>query len=209
MIITDKLASYAAAKRELLPGVEHRQHPAAVGVLGEDQREPTARAGHSRVGRDRVVQWRGTCSQLAQVTVREKGVVGSTQTSLSSACHKDSTSRLRSLALAGSSSECKMRLPPVASTNSISVSVRMPMLVCGFMMGIGLFLLVIRSMCAGMSSSAHAPVCLSSPTACETAHGSTHSGAHVCQEEMSSGQSTPCLGMLVVPEALQMRSSQL
>lgn len=26
MIITDKLASYGAAKRELLPNVEHRQH---------------------------------------------------------------------------------------------------------------------------------------------------------------------------------------
>jgi putative transposase len=26
VIITDKLASYAAAKREILPGVEHRQH---------------------------------------------------------------------------------------------------------------------------------------------------------------------------------------
>src|SRR4030095_970293 len=26
VIITDKLASYGAAKREILPGVEHRQH---------------------------------------------------------------------------------------------------------------------------------------------------------------------------------------
>jgi putative transposase len=26
VMITDKLASYAAAKRALLPGVEHRQH---------------------------------------------------------------------------------------------------------------------------------------------------------------------------------------
>src|SRR5258708_15741802 len=27
VIITDKLKSYSAAKREILPGVEHRQHP--------------------------------------------------------------------------------------------------------------------------------------------------------------------------------------
>jgi putative transposase len=27
VIITDKLKSYGAAKREFLPGVEHRQHP--------------------------------------------------------------------------------------------------------------------------------------------------------------------------------------
>jgi len=27
VIITDKLKSYGAAKREILPGVEHRQHP--------------------------------------------------------------------------------------------------------------------------------------------------------------------------------------
>ena len=26
MLVTDKLKSYAAAKREIMPGVEHRQH---------------------------------------------------------------------------------------------------------------------------------------------------------------------------------------
>ncbi len=26
MLITDKLKSYATAKREIMPGVEHRQH---------------------------------------------------------------------------------------------------------------------------------------------------------------------------------------
>jgi putative transposase len=29
VMITDKLKSYGAAKREILPGVEHRQHPRA------------------------------------------------------------------------------------------------------------------------------------------------------------------------------------
>ena len=83
------------------------------------------------------------------------------------------------------------------------------MVVCGFMMGSRLFLLLIRSMYVGIGPSARDPWYLSPPTACEIAHGSTHPGARGCRGKMSNGQSTSVLGMLVVPQALQMRSSQL
>jgi putative transposase len=40
VIITDKLKSYAAAKRELLPGVEHRQHK-GLNNRAENSHQPT------------------------------------------------------------------------------------------------------------------------------------------------------------------------
>src|SRR5205085_11476777 len=40
VIITDKLKSYAAAKREILPGVEHRQHK-RVNNRAENSHQPT------------------------------------------------------------------------------------------------------------------------------------------------------------------------
>src|SRR6266700_4710033 len=40
VIITDKLKSYGAAKRELLPGVEHRQHK-GLNNLAENSHQPT------------------------------------------------------------------------------------------------------------------------------------------------------------------------
>jgi putative transposase len=39
LLITDKLKSYTAAKREIIPGVEHRQHKG----LTTGQRIPTSR----------------------------------------------------------------------------------------------------------------------------------------------------------------------
>ncbi|GHO63824.1 hypothetical protein KSC_027160 [Ktedonobacter sp. SOSP1-52] len=40
VIITDKLASYAAAKREIMPGVEHRQHK-GLNNRAENSHQPT------------------------------------------------------------------------------------------------------------------------------------------------------------------------
>jgi putative transposase len=40
VIITDKLKSYAAAKREILPGVEHRQHK-GLNNRAENSHQPT------------------------------------------------------------------------------------------------------------------------------------------------------------------------
>jgi putative transposase len=40
--ITDKLASYGAAKREVMPGIEHRQHK-GLNNLAENSHQPTRR----------------------------------------------------------------------------------------------------------------------------------------------------------------------
>jgi putative transposase len=42
VLITDKLKSYAAAKREIMPGVEHRQHK-GLNNRAENSRQPTRR----------------------------------------------------------------------------------------------------------------------------------------------------------------------
>ena len=47
VMITDKLASYGAAKREIMPGVEHRQHQGFEQSSGEQpSADPTTRAHH-------------------------------------------------------------------------------------------------------------------------------------------------------------------
>jgi putative transposase len=40
VLITDKLKSYAAAKREIMPGVEHRQHKGS-NNRAENSHQPT------------------------------------------------------------------------------------------------------------------------------------------------------------------------
>ena len=47
VIITDKLASYGAAQRELLPGVEHRQHK-RLNHRAENSHQPTRQRGRTR-----------------------------------------------------------------------------------------------------------------------------------------------------------------
>ena len=42
VLITDKLKSYAAAKREIMPGVEHRQHK-GLNNWAENSHQPTRR----------------------------------------------------------------------------------------------------------------------------------------------------------------------
>ena len=42
VMITDKLASYGAAKREIMPGVEHRQHK-GLNNRAENSHQPTRR----------------------------------------------------------------------------------------------------------------------------------------------------------------------
>ena len=42
MLITDKLASYRAAKREVMPGVEHRRHK-GLNNRAENSHQPTRR----------------------------------------------------------------------------------------------------------------------------------------------------------------------
>jgi putative transposase len=42
VLITDKLKSYAAAKREIMPGVEHRQHN-GLNNRAENSHQPTRR----------------------------------------------------------------------------------------------------------------------------------------------------------------------
>ena len=42
MLITDKLASYGAAKKEIMPGVEHRRHK-GINNRAENSHQPTAR----------------------------------------------------------------------------------------------------------------------------------------------------------------------
>jgi putative transposase len=49
VIITDKLARYGAAKREMLPGVEHRQHR-YLNNRAENSHQPT-RQRERRMGR--------------------------------------------------------------------------------------------------------------------------------------------------------------
>ncbi len=44
VMITDKLASYGAAKREIMPGVEHRQHR-GLNTRAENSHQPTRRRG--------------------------------------------------------------------------------------------------------------------------------------------------------------------
>jgi putative transposase len=47
VMITDKLASYGAAKREIMPGVEHRQHRGLKQSRGEfPSADPPARTHH-------------------------------------------------------------------------------------------------------------------------------------------------------------------
>jgi putative transposase len=47
VIVTDKLKSYGAAKRELLPGVEHRQHR-SLNNRAENSHQPTRQREHRR-----------------------------------------------------------------------------------------------------------------------------------------------------------------
>src|SRR5919205_2642517 len=47
VMVTDKLASYAAAKRELMPGVEHRQHR-GLNNRAENSHQPTRRRERQR-----------------------------------------------------------------------------------------------------------------------------------------------------------------
>ena len=42
VMVTDKLKSYAAAKREIMPGVEHRQHK-GINNRAENSHQPTRR----------------------------------------------------------------------------------------------------------------------------------------------------------------------
>ncbi len=42
MLVTDKLTSYAAAKRTIMPGVEHRQHK-GISNRAENSHQPTRR----------------------------------------------------------------------------------------------------------------------------------------------------------------------
>src|SRR6516162_8396840 len=42
VMITDKLASYGAAKREVMPGIEHRQHK-GLNKRAENSHQPTRR----------------------------------------------------------------------------------------------------------------------------------------------------------------------
>ena len=43
MLVTDKLKSYAAAKREIMPGVGHRQHKGLNNYRAENSHQPTRR----------------------------------------------------------------------------------------------------------------------------------------------------------------------
>src|SRR6478736_5081869 len=46
VMITDKLASYGAAKREVMPGIEHRQHK-GLNNRAENSHQPTRRRAQS------------------------------------------------------------------------------------------------------------------------------------------------------------------
>ena len=47
VMITEKLASYGAAKREIMPGIEHRQHK-GLNNRAENSHQPTRVAEHGR-----------------------------------------------------------------------------------------------------------------------------------------------------------------
>ena len=49
VLITDKLRSYAAAKREIMPGVEHRQHK-GLNNRAENSHQPTRRRSYGADG---------------------------------------------------------------------------------------------------------------------------------------------------------------
>ena len=66
VMITDKLASYGAAKREVMPGIEHRQHK-GLNNRAENSHQPTRRRCFSRV-----CGWQWTRrSELAPRSCRE------------------------------------------------------------------------------------------------------------------------------------------
>jgi putative transposase len=48
VMITDKLASYGAAKREIMPGIEHRQHK-RLNNRAENSHQPTPRAANEAI----------------------------------------------------------------------------------------------------------------------------------------------------------------
>src|SRR5205823_12997226 len=51
VLVTDKLKSYAAAKREIMPGVEHRQHKGLKTPINRPDDESGSSSGSSRRGR--------------------------------------------------------------------------------------------------------------------------------------------------------------
>jgi transposase-like protein len=61
-MITDKLASYGAAKREIMPGIEHRQHK-GLNNRAENSHQPTRRRERQRASRTQKFQvWAEICS---------------------------------------------------------------------------------------------------------------------------------------------------
>jgi putative transposase len=52
VMITDKLADYGAAKREVMPGIEHRQHK-GLNNRAENSHQPTRRRERQMKPRDR------------------------------------------------------------------------------------------------------------------------------------------------------------
>ena len=74
MLITDKLKSYATAKREIMPGVEHRQHK-GLNKWAENSHQPTRRRERimKRFKSPRHVQrFRSAHDQLANVFPRRR-----------------------------------------------------------------------------------------------------------------------------------------
>jgi putative transposase len=74
VLITDKLKSYAAAKRETMPGVEHRQHK-GLNNRAENSHQPTRRRERimKRFKSSRQVQrFLSTHDQIANVFLRRR-----------------------------------------------------------------------------------------------------------------------------------------
>jgi len=65
VMITDKLASYGAAKREIMPGIEHRQHK-GLNNRAENSHQPARRRRRARLRSRGNPHWeRGSRSELA------------------------------------------------------------------------------------------------------------------------------------------------
>jgi putative transposase len=65
VLITDKLRSYGAAKREIMPGVEHRQHK-GLNNRAENSNQPTRRRERSMKPSSR----RGRCNGFFPPMIR-------------------------------------------------------------------------------------------------------------------------------------------
>ena len=96
VVITDKLKSYGAAKREILPGVEHRQHR-YLNNRAENSHQPTRQRERRMQGFKSQATRNGFCQRMVPLlnTFDRAGIVG-LRPHTGKKCSKDAKSGARS-----------------------------------------------------------------------------------------------------------------